>query len=205
MDNHGVNIKILLYNIYMPHKKNKGFTLIELLIALGITTILGAIGTSNYFSYQSVQTIEAAASELEGTIRDTHQRAVSQDNSSAWGIYFVNTADGTNDYYEVFYGDNYASGTVLTRTTLASDLEFLLPTSGISEEVLFAKSTGLSDTDHTITIISVRDTSLLRTMHINKETGFITAFSGLSDAPVINSVTPNFSLNTDPVNITFLS
>lgn len=188
----------------MFHGQNKGFTLIELLIALGITVILGGVGTANYFNFQSVQIIDGAASELAGTIRDTHQRAVSQDNSSAWGIYFVNNADETSDYYEVFYGDSYATGTVLVRTNLAAGLEFLIPISGTVEEIVFAKSTGLASTDHTITIISTRDPSLLRTTHINRDTGFITSFSGLSDAPVIDSIAPNFTLNIDPINITSL-
>ncbi|MHB9019581.1 MAG: pilus assembly FimT family protein [Minisyncoccota bacterium] len=183
----------------------RGFTLIELLIALGITTILGGIGTASYFNYQTIQVIDSAANELSGTLRDAYQRAVSQDNSSAWGVYVVNTPDETNDYYELFYGDSYATGTVLVRYNLANGLEFLVPTEGTSKEILFAKSTGLTSVDHTITIASKQDPTLFKTTQISESSGFITSYSGLSPAPVVSSIGPDYVLNIEPANIADLS
>ena len=196
----------LLYNKNMKLSLNRGFTLMELLVVMGITVILGGVGTASYFNYQSVQVIEGAASELSGTLRDAHQRAISQDNSSAWGVY-INTIDGENDYYEIFYGDSRVSGTVMSRTDLPTGLQFLVPSQGSNKEILFAKSTGFTSIDHTITIVSLRDPSLSRTTQINRETGFISSFSGLSNAPIITSIVPNFALNTEtePVNISNLS
>lgn len=176
----------------------------ELLVVMGITVILGGIGVSNYFNYQSSVAIDGAASELLGTLRDAQRRAFSQDQQSAWGVY-INTSDGENDYYELFYGDSRAAGTVLSRTNLATSLEFLVPSQGTNKEVFFAKSTGLTGVDHVITVISTRDSSLSRTIVINSVTGFISSFSGLSDAPTVSSVTPDFALNTGSVSITDLS
>lgn len=189
----------------MLSKRNRGFTLIELLIAVGITTILGGIGTANYFNYQTIQVIDSAANELSGTLRDAYQRAVSQDNSSAWGVYIVNTPDDENDYYELFYGDSYATGQVLVRSNLANGLTFLVPTTGTAKEILFAKSTGLTSADHTITIASAQDPTLFKTTQISETSGFITSFSGLSAAPVVGSIGPDFVLNIEAVNISDLS
>jgi len=189
----------------MFKKINKGFTLVELLITMGIVVILGGIGTANYFNYQAVQVIDAVAAELAGTLRDAHQRAISQDNSSAWGVNIVNTADETNDYYELFYGDSRAAGTVLSRTTLPTGVEFLTPPSGTTREILFAKSTGLTGSDYTFSLISTRDSSLSRTTEVSKNSGLISSFTGLSDAPAVSSVAPDTALNTAVINITDLS
>jgi len=185
------------------HKK--GFTLIEVLVVMGITIILGGVGTASYFNFQEIQQIEAAAAELAGTLKDAHQRAISQDNSSAWGVNIVNTPDSTDDYYELFYGDSRAAGTVLSRTNLANGLEFLVPANGVTKEILFAKSTGLTTADHTVTIVSTRDNSVSKTTEISATSGFISSFSGLSDAPTVTSIAPNFALNTESVNITELA
>ena len=144
----------------------------ELMVVMGITVVLGGIGVANYFNYQSVQVLDGAASELAGTLRDAHQRAVSQDNSSAWGVNIVNTADDSaGDYYEFFYGDSRVSGTVVSKTVLAAGLKFLVPNHQATDnkmEIVFAKSTGFPGADYTITIVSARDSSLSRTTQINK-------------------------------------
>ena len=158
-------------------KKVRGFTLIELLIAMGIAVILGGVSMSNYFGYQSKQAVDGASSELLGTLRDAQQRAKSQDNSSAWGVY-INAVSGANDYYEVYYGTNATT----SKTTLPTDVEFSAPAQGAILDIVFAKSTGLPNSAGTITIISKRNSSIAETTTLNTSTGIIsnTASSNLN-------------------------
>ncbi|MDO8443294.1 MAG: prepilin-type N-terminal cleavage/methylation domain-containing protein, partial [bacterium] len=184
--------------------QNKGFTLIELLITLGITVILGSVGTANYFNYQSSVATEAAAAELTGTLRDARQRAISQDQSSAWGVYINSVADA-NDYYELFYGDSYAAGTVVSRTTLSTSVQFSVPAQGSTLEINFAKSTGLPSGEYTVSLASVRNSSIAETTTFNTTTGVITTVSGVASALTISSITPNNGLNSGSVNISNLA
>lgn len=172
-----------------PSKFNTGFTLIELIITMGIAVILGGVSMSNYFGYQSKQAVDGVSSELLGTLRDAQQRAKSQDNSSAWGVY-INAVTGANDYYELFYGASYAAGTVSSRTTLSSDVEFSVPAQGATLEIVFAKSTGLPNSGYTISVASKRNSSIAKSATLNTSTGIISTVSGqASSAPTIGTAT----------------
>jgi type II secretory pathway pseudopilin PulG/sugar lactone lactonase YvrE len=185
-------------------KNNKGLTLIELLITMGIVIILAGIGASSYFGYQTQQSVDAVASELLANLRDVQQKAISQDQGSAWGVR-INAVSDDNDYYEIFYGNNYVSGTVSSRVTLPSDVEFLVPAQSNTMEILFAKSTGLPASDYVITIASIRDSSVSKTITLNTISGLIDLNSGLGSSPILSSISPNSASNISPVYITNLA
>ncbi|MEK7462902.1 MAG: type II secretion system protein [Patescibacteria group bacterium] len=149
-------------------KKVRGFTLIELIITLGIAVILGGVSMSSYFGYQSQQGVDGASSELLGTLRDAQQRAKSQDNSSAWGVY-INAVSGAYDYYEVYYGANATT----SKITLPTDVEFSAPAQGATLEIVFAKSTGLPSSAGPATIISKRSSSISESITLNTISGLI--------------------------------
>ena len=169
----------MLEFLLKKNKPSKGFTMIELLIVMGITAVLGGVAMSNYFGYQSSVSVDNAASELLGTLRDAQQRAISQDEQAAWGVR-ITAVSGANDYYELFYGDSYATGTILSRTTLSGDLDFYAPVQGTTLEIVFTKSTGLPSNDRAIAIISKRNSSMAKSIILNTSTGLISAVSGLS-------------------------
>ncbi len=187
----------------MFNKKNNGFTLMELLVTMGIAVVLGSVAMSNYFSYQSTVSIDGAANELLGNLRDAQQRAISQDQQSAWGVY-INAVSDDNDYYELFYGNSRSTGTVVSKTVLPVDLEFLVPAQGSVSEINFAKSTGLPNHDYTLIIVSKRNSTLARTISFNMSTGLIASSENLGSGPTLSSITPNSALNSAPVNITAL-
>jgi prepilin-type N-terminal cleavage/methylation domain-containing protein len=185
-------------------KSSKGFTLIELMIVLGITVVLSGVMTSNYFGYQSRQSFDGASDILLSSLRDAQQSSVTQDMESAWGIY-INAVDGSNDYYESFYGDSHATGTIGARVALPSDVSFLTPAQGSTLEITFSKFTGLPDIDHVIYLRSERDHSLFNSIELNSVSGLISLVYGLVSPPTIDSISPFFALNNDPINITNLA
>ena len=182
----------------------RGFTLMELLVTMGITVVLGGVAMSNYLNYKASSILDGAATELLGTLRDAQQRSVSQDQQSAWGVY-INAVANDNDYYELFSGNSYASGTVVSRANLPSGLKFLLPPQGSTMEIDFAKSTGLPNAAALITIASVSDSSLAKTINVNGTTGLISSAAGLATAPTIVSINPYAGWNIAPVQISNLA
>lgn len=58
--------------------KSKGFTLIELMVVLSITAILGMLGIAGFTTYNEVQILQGAASELATTLNVAKSRALSQ-------------------------------------------------------------------------------------------------------------------------------
>lgn len=154
--------------------------MVEILVIAGIMIVLGGVVMSNYFGYQTRQSLDGAADELLGNLRDAQQRAISQDQQSAWGVY-INALSEGNDYYEVFYGDSRGSGTLFSKVTLPVDIEFFIPAQGNALEINFAKSTGLPSIG-TITLISKRNASLSKIISFNTTSGLISMVSGLSAA-----------------------
>ncbi|MBU4348653.1 hypothetical protein KJ671_04100 [Patescibacteria group bacterium] len=159
--------------------------MIELLIVLGITVVMGSIMTTNYFGYQTKQSLNGTSDELLGSLRNTQQSAITQDGESAWGIY-VNAVTDEKDYYEIFYGDSYAAGTVVSTTTLPTDVQFSAPAQGSTAEIVFAKSTGIPSGESYFSIVSTRNSSFASTITFNTTSGLIDFIPNFSCEEVVS-------------------
>lgn len=119
----------------------KGFSLLELMLIMGILAIVSGIALLNLPGLRSRNALNFATDELVAHLRDAQQRAMSQDQSSQWGVHLAGIA-GDADWYEIFYGADYISGTKYARVPLPSNLKFLEPSEGSSKDVIFFKITG---------------------------------------------------------------
>jgi len=140
-------------------KRNSGFTVIELLIVIGIMSILTVALGSNYFGTRSRIAFENQVYEITADLRLTMSRSKAQENDGQWGIRFSNPVGDSNDFYETWYGDSYATGTVMGRTNLHGSVTFLDPASGGTKDIIFSKATGLPVASSTIELLTLTGNS----------------------------------------------
>ena len=153
-------------------KTQKGFTLIELLISVGLLVIIAVVGVINLVGYRSRLDLDHASQEIVIVLRDAQNRSLSQEAASAqgsggrWGVYFENPATST-DFYDLFWGATYATGTVVSRAILSSSIQFDTPASGSSSTIVFSPVIGLPNASTTIKISTVSNAAVSSTITIN--------------------------------------
>jgi type II secretory pathway pseudopilin PulG len=119
-----------------------GMTMVELLVVMGILIILATAVRFFPIGFFYTQSINDDAMKIAFTLRGARDRSVVQKDASAWGVHFVNATGGV-DYYQVFKGDTYGTGTVVERVELNGTVQFLTPPSASSTDVMFSKIYGL--------------------------------------------------------------
>jgi len=132
-------------------KCQKSFTLIELVISITIISILAAVGFASIIKYKERQDLNSASQEIVVVVRNAQDRSLSQESGDRWGVYFENPASGT-DFYDMFKGLSYASGTIVSHNVLSFNIQLDIPTSGSSSTIIFSPVTGLPDNSITIKI-----------------------------------------------------
>lgn len=159
-------MKFLNSKFYVLNSDRRGFTLVELLISVAILAIMGAMGAVSLSGFRRDRQLELAASDITYTLRRAQSAAIAQENSSAWGVHFDNPSSGA-DSFSLFYGNSYATGTILSMNRLSSFLDYSDPSTGSTKDVLFAKATGLPGASTTIVIIRAGVASSSRTVTVN--------------------------------------
>ncbi len=154
-------------------KCRKGFTLIELVITIGIIGVLATVSFISIFNYKQRQDLSSASQEIVAVIRNAQDRSLGQESGSRWGVYFENPSSGT-DFYELFQGSTYATGTIVSKSVLPSNVQFDSPVSGSTSTIIFSPVTGLPDSSATIKIslISSPTSSSTITININGKISF---------------------------------
>lgn len=129
----------------------RGFTFIEILITIGILAVLAVVGTLNLFGYSQGRILQDEAAKIAFVLRNAHDKSVAQADGEQWGVHFSNPVSGS-DFYEIFKGDNYATGAVVTHVSLSKNIVFTAPPSGSSTDVIFSQVSGLSQEINSIII-----------------------------------------------------
>lgn len=146
--------------------RGSAFTLIELLIVVSILAILATVGIMNLYSHRSRQDLGFRAREIVTVLRNAQDRSISQEDGARWGVYFENPSSGT-DFYELFSGPSYVSGTIFSKNTLSSYVQFDIPAANSSTTIIFSPITGLPTASATIKISLVGDSTASSTIIIN--------------------------------------
>lgn len=150
----------------LKNKSTSGFTLMEILLVLFITVILAGISFSFYFTEQrTAMILRNSTQEIVGYLYFAQNKAMIQEEESAWGIHFENPLSSA-DFYALYIGDSYLS----PRETkyLSSMIEYVTPASSASIDVTFQKLTGKLLASRQV-IIKVINTELTSTIDINVE------------------------------------
>lgn len=147
-------------------KARGGFTLIELLIAVGLLAVLATVVVPNFVNFQNQKSLDNAAFELMSYLQSAQQKSISQDGGSQWGVYLV-TAASDRDFYKIFYGAYYSSGTVTDSVYLPPKIKFIDPAQGFSKEIIFSKLTGIPSAPATTSLMLNGSSSICKTIVIN--------------------------------------
>ena len=147
-------------------KLSKAFTLIELLIVIGLIAIISTVGILNLFNYSSYQDLDLSVQKIAAVLRSAQSRSIDSESGGNFGVHFENSLSGGN-FYDLFQGNNYASGTLIMRTALKQEIQFIDPVFGNSKDIIFFSITGLPASSSTVIIALKRDNSISKTITIN--------------------------------------
>lgn len=147
-------------------KPNSAFTLIELLIVIGLITIISTVGILNLFNYRSYRNLDSTAQEIVAVLRSAQSRSIDSESGGNFGVHFENSLSGEN-FYDLFQGNNYASGNLIVKTALRQEIQFINPASGNNKDIIFSSITGLPVSSSIVIIAFKRDNSISKTITIN--------------------------------------
>jgi len=146
--------------------KPAGFTMIEVILSIGIILILGSVGTVSLTNFRRNQQLSLAMSDMVHTLRRAQAASSAQENGNAWGVRFHNTPTG-QDTFSLFYGNSFATGTLVSTRGLSTSLAFTNPSASTTKDIIFAKATGLPSASTTVTIALSASASVSQTITIN--------------------------------------
>lgn len=159
----------------------KGFTLVEILIVIGIMAIVSTTGFLYLGSSDPALRLTHNAESMVALLRSAQERAINQEGSVRWGVYFKNELNGPSTA-QVFKADEdlvdtpgYQDipGMGLEKTATGRGVQFSLPAEGASIFVLFNQRTGTTDTATGISLTTTFGTVALKNIMV-EESGRIT-------------------------------
>jgi len=145
-------------------KNQRGFTLIEIMLVIIIGVVLGGIVVWGIAKQNHRQDIDLTATAIVATLREAAERSRSQSGGAGWGVYFKNPSSGSGDYYALFSGSTFITGS--TTNPLPASVQFTDPADGESKEVIFSRLIGLPNAAVTITLKLVNDPATTRTITV---------------------------------------
>lgn len=146
----------------------RGFTLVEVAVGVVITIIVTVVAFTGILGIRSSENLTLTTNELSAVIRNVQNRAITQENGSQWGIHFVNTTS-SDDYYEIFYGLSYTSGTVVRRIVLRRNIRLINPSTGQTKDIIFAALTGKPASTQTVSFNTSVAQSQARQVQVNAQ------------------------------------
>jgi len=153
----------------MSPRQSSGFTIIEVLLTVAIMAILSAISVGSYLSTHRRTLLDSTSQEMTVYLRFAQQKALSQEEGQDWGIHFENPSSGAG-FYALFFGNPYNSGNVRERIYLPGGIKYLVPSPGLTIDVIFERLSGTPNGSQSIEITFVGEgagTTNKKTISIN--------------------------------------
>lgn len=154
----------------------KGFTLVEVLIVVGIIAILSTTGFLYLGSGDPAIRLSRSAEGMIALLRSAQERAINQEGSVRWGVYFKNELEGPSTA-QVFKADEaliatpgYTDipGTPLEKVATGRGVQFSTPPEGASLFVVFNQRTGTTDSVRTIVLATAFGNSAQKTITVEE-------------------------------------
>ncbi len=131
-----------------------GFSIVELLLVLAITAFMASVVLPGLYGTRGKEVLNSMTNRIVADLRNTSERARAQESGIGWGIRFTNPVGSGNDYYEIWSGADYASGTKVAKISLSPGLVLTDPADSKTKDIIFSKATGLPTAGATVAVFS---------------------------------------------------
>lgn len=153
-------------NLKSVQNNHRGFTLMEIIISVAVLALFGTISIIYLGSYRRSVSIDTEAEKIVAYLRQAQNRATSGESGVDWGVHFDNPSD-SDDYYALFQGDVYNATSSKEIIYLSKQIQFSDPASSSTKDIIFQRISGWPMATSSVTIQSVADSNLIRTISIN--------------------------------------
>lgn len=99
--------------MYTSRKSMRGYSLIEMILTVGMVSAIALYSFPMLMTSQAANDLKVTAHQVEGYIKEAQLLALSQENSSDWGVY----VSGGN--LTMYSGDTYATRDTTYDVTIA--------------------------------------------------------------------------------------
>jgi prepilin-type N-terminal cleavage/methylation domain-containing protein len=134
----------------------RGFTLLEIILTMSILAILATAGFGLYYGFQTNIKVDEVASNIATILRHARANSISGEQGAKWGVRFVYPQTG-DSYYDVFWGENYASATTTERDFLTTGVIFTNPAASSTLDVIFSRRSGSLANSATTLTVSIKN------------------------------------------------
>lgn len=137
-----------------PKLNCRGFSFIEVMIAISLFILLAGVGTGAYFGYYQRALVNSDIQKTLTLIKQARFRALKNPDNSNYGIRLdaaTQTVTSFRDTYSPVAPDNV----VLELEQLGITNLNLLPTLGVTNDIIFEKQTGKTQNTGSFTISNI--------------------------------------------------
>jgi len=138
----------------------------EIIISVAVLALFGTISVIYLGSYRRSVSINAEAEKIVAYLRQAQNRATSGESGVDWGVHFDNPSS-SDDYYALFQGDVYNATSSVETIYLSKQIQFSYPASSSTKDIVFQRISGWPVATTSVTIQSVVNSNLNRTISIN--------------------------------------
>ncbi|PIR06883.1 MAG: hypothetical protein COV55_02140 [Candidatus Komeilibacteria bacterium CG11_big_fil_rev_8_21_14_0_20_36_20] len=149
-------------------KNQLGLTILEIILVLFIAGIIATLSAVSYHRWQQQVQLNNNLDELNSALARAQQLATAAADNNVWGIHL------DNDRYMMFQGYSYNENDPHNILWVLKGTEILHPTStfadgtgGFGSNVIFSKFTGQTANTGTITLMTVSDHNITKTIIVD--------------------------------------
>ena len=126
----------------------KGFTLMEILLVLGIMSItMFAVGTT-WLGFRGKAQLDSTTRSIVDVLRNAQNNSITNEGFTTWGVHLESSSD---PFFEIFSGNDWATGTRHEHFILPKGVTFYTPpkgaTSGETVELQITSNSDITVTD----------------------------------------------------------